>query len=186
MELQIQDLISAIKKDGVDAAQEEAGRILAEAKEQAGDIVARAKEEAARIRAKIENEVNVLKESAKITAEHAKRDAVLAFKQSVQAEFEKLLDAEVTKAVNGAVLARLIEAALSGEDASQYAAEVREVTDGLKGELAKKIRAGLEIRVNPEVRGGFRLALKDGTGYFDCTDEEIVQMLLPYFSDFAI
>ena len=46
MELQIGDLISAIKKDGVDAAQAESERILAQAKKQAAEIVAAAKEEA--------------------------------------------------------------------------------------------------------------------------------------------
>ena len=28
---------------------------------------------------------------------------------------------------------------------------------------------------------GFRLAAKDGSGYFDCSDDEILQMLMPYF-----
>ena len=73
MELQVQDLISAIKKDGVEAAQAEAERIVA------ADIVAAAKEEAERVRAKTEKETNIMKESVKTTAEHAKRDAMLSF-----------------------------------------------------------------------------------------------------------
>ncbi len=79
MELQVQDLISAIKKDGVEAAQAEAERIVADAKRQAADIVAAAKEEAERVRAKTEKETNIMKESVKTTAEHAKRDAMLSF-----------------------------------------------------------------------------------------------------------
>ena len=63
---------------------------------------------------------------------------------------------------------------------------VKEVTDALKGALAEKIRGGLEIKANPNVRAGFRLVAKDGTGYFDCTDEAILQMLLPFFSDLVI
>ena len=69
---------------------------------------------------------------------------------------------------------------------SQYAAEVHEVTQGLKGELAGLLRGGLELKVNPDIRAGFRLAAKDGSGYFDCSDEELMQMLLPFFSDFEI
>lgn len=186
MELQIGDLISAIKKDGVEAAQQEAERILAQARGQAAKIVARAREEAERIRTKAEQEVKILKESAKITAEHAGRDAMLSFKGSVRAEFEKLLAEGISRSLDAKTLAGLIAAAIGGEDPSQYAAEVRQVTDALRGELADKIRGGLEIRANPAVHVGFRLASKDGSGYFDCSDEEIMQMLEPFFSGFTL
>ena len=184
MELQVQDLISAIKKDGVEAAQAEAERIVADAKRQAADIVA--KEEAERVRAKTEKETNIMKESVKTTAEHAKRDAMLSFKNSVRDEFEKILSVNISKSMDTGVLAKLILAAVGDEDPSRYAAEVKEVTDALKGALAEKIRGGLEIKANPNVRAGFRLSAKDGTGYFDCTDEAILQMLLPFFSDLVI
>lgn len=186
MEMQIGDLISAIKKDGVDAAQAEAERILAEARERAAKIVAEAKEEAEHIRVKCEKEIQVLKDSAKVAAEHAERDAMLSFKNSVRAEFDKLLAAETTKALSPAVLAKLIGAALAGEDPAHYTAEVGEVTQALKGELAEQIRGGLSIRANPNVKAGFRLAAKDGSGYFDCSDEAIAEMLAPFFTEFVI
>ena len=40
MELQIQDLVSSIKKDGIESANREAAQILADAKAQAEKIVA--------------------------------------------------------------------------------------------------------------------------------------------------
>ncbi len=186
MELQVQDLISAIKKDGVDAAQAEAERILAEAKQQAAEIVSAAKEEAERIRLKSEKETEIMKDSVKTAAEHAKRDAVLSFKNSVREEFEKILSADVSKSLEPGLLAKLIVAAIGGDDPALYIAEVKQVSEGLKGTLAEKIRGGLEIKANPNVRAGFRLAAKDGSGYFDCTDEAITQMLMPFFADFVI
>lgn len=186
MELQIQDLVCAIKKDGIDAAQKEADTIIAQAKEKAAAIIAEAKEEADRIQKKAENEINILKESAKTAAEHAKRDAILSFKESVRLEFEKLLAADVSKAVDDRTLAKLITAAIDGEEPSDYVAEVSAITEELKSELAEKIRMGLEIQASPNVRVGFRLAAKDGSGYFDCSDEEITQMLMPFFPDLVI
>lgn len=183
MEMQIGDLISAIKKDGVDAAQAEAERILAEAKQQAAEIVAEAKQQAEQIRTRSENEINLLKESAKVAAEHAKRDAMLSFKDAVKAEFEKLLAAEVSKALDPATVAGLIRAAIGEDDPAQYVAEAGEVTDALKSGLADEIKEGLELRINPDVRTGFRLREKDGSGYFDCSDEEITEMLKPFFSE---
>ncbi len=186
MELQINDLISAIKKEGVEAAQAEADRIIAEAREKAAGILSEAVAEAAAARKKAQQEIELWKESAKTTAEHAKRDAMLFFRNSVQTEFQRLLEADVEKTVQGETLARLIIAALHGENPADYAAEVSEVTEGLNGELAEKIRSGLEIRANPNVRVGFRLAAKDGSGYFDCSDEELEHMLAPFFPALSI
>ena len=46
MELQIQDLVSSIRKEGIEAANAEAESIIAEAKKKAESIVAGAKSEA--------------------------------------------------------------------------------------------------------------------------------------------
>lgn len=186
VELQIQDLISSIKKDGIDAAQAEADAIIAKAKSNAADIIARANEEAAKIIAGAKSETDILKESARVDAEHSRRDAVLSFKKAIQAEFEKILAAETAKTVQGETLAKLIAAALNGENPADYTAEVHEINEALKSGLAEKLRAGLEIRVSPDVRRGFRLAAKDGSGYFDCSDEEITDMLVKFSSALTV
>lgn len=181
MELQIQDLVSSIRKEGLDAANAEAESILAEAKKKADAIIENARAEAKNAKDAAEKEINILKESAAVSAEQAKRDAVLAFRLEVQAEFEKILAADVKKNLNDEALGKLIRVALEGEDVSNYAAEVAEVSAALKQTLAAEIKKGLEIRPTKNVQAGFRLAAKDGSGYFDCSEEEIMQMLMPYF-----
>ena len=181
MELQIQDLVSSIRKEGIDAANSEAESIIAEAKKKAEAIIGDARAEAKSTKDASEKEIGILKESAAVSAEQAKRDAMLAFKTEVQGEFEKILAADITKSLSDEALGKLIRAAVEGEDVSKYAAEVAEVNDALKAELAAEIKNGLEIRPTKSVQAGFRLAAKDGSGYFDCTDEEIMQMLMPYF-----
>ncbi len=186
MELQIQDLVSSIKKDGIEAANKEAEAIIAEAKKQAATILGDARSEAEKIKESAEKEVEVYKNSARLSAEQAKRDAGLAFKNEVESEFRKLLSAKVGEALNDKALPALITAALSGEDPSGYAVEIREVSDALKSGLADKIRAGLEIRPSRAVKTGFRLAAKDGSGFFDCSDEEIAEMLAPFLRDIKL
>ena len=83
-------------------------------------------------------------------------------------------------------LAALITAALQGGDASAYAAEVASVTDALKSELAGELKAGLELRLSKKVRTGFRLCAKDGSGYIDCSDEELAEQLAPFFRELRI
>ena len=95
MELQIQDLVSSIRKEGIDVANAEAETIISEAKEKAETIVADAKAEAKSIKETSEKEIGILKESAAISAEQAKRDAMLAIKTEVKAEFEKILSAKI-------------------------------------------------------------------------------------------
>lgn len=183
MEMQINDLVSAIKKEGVEAAQIEAEKIVAEAKKNADNIIKKAQDDANSILKKAENEIATIKESAKTAVEHAKRDAMLFFKKSVQDEFGKLLKADISRTVKEETLAKLIISALNGEDAASYIAEVNEVSEGLKGELNAKIKDGLVIKANPTVRVGFRLVEKDGSGYFDCSDEELTKMLSPFFPE---
>lgn len=183
MELQIQDLVTSIRKEGLDVAKSEADSIIAEAKKKAEAIVAEAKAEAKSTKEASEKEIGILKESAAVGAEQAKRDAMLAFKAEVQVEFEKILAAKVQQNLTDESLGKLIRAAIEGEDVSKYTAEVAAVSDSLKAELANEIEAGLEIKPTKAVRAGFRMAAKDGSGYFDCSDEEIMQMLMPYFRD---
>ncbi len=186
MELQIQDLVSSIRKDGIDAANAQAQSIISEAQEKAEKIVTDAKAEAKSIKEASEKEIGILKQSAAISAEQAKRDAMLAFKTEVQAEFEKLLSARIADSLTDDALGRLIHAVLTDEDVSKYTAEVAQVSDALKAALAKEIQEGLEIRPTKGVRAGFRLASKDGSGYFDCSDEEIMEMLMPYFRNIEL
>ncbi len=186
MELQIQDLVSSIKKDGIDTANKEAAAILAEAKKQAEAIVADAKAQADKLKEDAKAEVEVFKSSAQLSAEQARRDAVLAFRQEIQKEFEKILAADVGKALDQKSLAALIRAAVQGEDVSSYTAEVAQVTDELRQELAQELKNGLEIRPSKKVGAGFRLAAKDGSGYFDCSEQEIAEMLMPFFRDMRL
>ncbi|MBO5564627.1 MAG: hypothetical protein J5935_03320 [Lachnospiraceae bacterium] len=183
MELQIKDLVSSIRKDGIDAANAEAESILAEARQKAASIIEDAKEEAKQHKDATEKEIDILKESAKVGAEQAKRDAVLSFKAEIQKEFEKILAADVRKEFSGESLTTLIRAAMAEEDVGEYAVEIAEVSEELKQQLAEEIRNGLEIRPSKEVQQGFRLSAKDGSGFFDCSDEAIMEMLMPYFRE---
>ena len=181
MELQIQDLVSSIRKEGIDAANSEAESILAEAKKKADAIVADARSEAKRTKESSEKEIEILRESAIVSSEQAKRDAMLAFKAEVQSEFEKILSGKIRESLDGEALGKLIRAAVEGEDVSKYTAEVAEVGEALKAELADEIKAGLTIRPTKGLQAGFKLAANDGSGYFDCSDEEIMEMLMPHF-----
>lgn len=186
MELQINDLISTIKKDGIEVAEQEAEKIIAEAKTKAEEIIADAEREADGIVKKAHKETELMRESVRTGAEHAKRDATLAFKEAVKEELHGILSAKTADAMNGATLSKLIIAAINDENPADYIAEVAEITEELKSELSEKIKAGLEIKLGKNIRTGFVLSLKDGSGYFDCSDEQASEMLAPFFPELSI
>ncbi len=183
MELKIEDLVSSIKKDGIDAANAEADRIINEAKNKAKQIIDDAKKQQEIIKQQTANELEVLRDSAKVGAAQAQRDAVLLFEDSVKKEFKKILDADIAKTVKGDNLVTLIKAAIGEENPNDYFVEISQVEEGIKAQLAEEIKNGLEIRISPSVKTGFRLNSKDGSGYFDCSNEEIAEMLAPFLPE---
>ena len=86
MEIQLQELIDQIKKEGVDAAEAEAEAILNAAKAQAENIVKDAQAKADKILsdAKIENERMV--KSGEDAIRQAGRNLLISFKDSVTRE----------------------------------------------------------------------------------------------------
>lgn len=186
MELQINDLVESIKKDGIEKAKEEASKIIAKADEKAKEIVNSANDEASAILEEAKKQIEVFKENAKLSAIQAQRDAVLLFKKEVQSQLEKILSKEVSKAMDEEALAKLIALCVQDKDVSKLSVELASVSDSLKSKLADEIKQGLEIKPVKDVKAGFRVNLKDNSGFFDCTDEEIASMLAPFLGNLTI
>lgn len=186
MELQIQDLVDSIRKEGIEAADKKAQEIIAQAEKKAAEIVSKAKDQAAREKEDAFKEIEIFRENAKKTAQQAKRDAVLAFEKEVRAHFDRILSEEVKNEMSSKNLSTLITAALTGSDVSQYKVEVASVSDALIGKLAAEIKQGLEIVPVKDIDAGFRIAAKDSSGYFDCTSEEVAKMLSHFMGNLNI
>ena len=56
------------------------------------------------------------------------------------------------------------------------------IAETLAKELGDKIKKGLEIKPVKTINVGFKLADKDGSGYFDFTDEATAKLLIPFLS----
>lgn len=186
MELQIQDLISEIKKDGIEEANKKGQAIIDNAKREAAKIISDAKLEAESLLTSSTNKIETLKNGAMESIDQKRRDAVILFKDAIKEELNKILMADVKKVVKGDTLSNLIIAALNNEDPGKYTVEVSEITDGLKAALKKEVSEGLDIKLSNKEKTGFRLSLKDGSGYFDLSDEEINELLKPLFSSLDI
>jgi V/A-type H+-transporting ATPase subunit E len=189
MELQIQDLVNSIKRDGISEAEKKAAEILSEAKVKAEEIVRNATKEAEHLLDDARKEVSVMKQSGKAAVEQAGRDVILSLKKSINAHMNRLLEDQVNKTISGKDLSALIVQIVKTDivDHANSALElpesqVKKLTESLQSELAKEIKDGLEIRPVPSVSVGFRLASKDGSSYYDFSDEEVTRMLAPFLN----
>jgi V/A-type H+-transporting ATPase subunit E len=189
MELQIQELVDSIKRDGIAEAEKRAAEIVSEAKEKADELVRNGAKEAEKLIEDAKKEVAVLRQSGKASVEQAGRDVILSLKKSINTHFERLLEFETAKTLSGKDLVSLIvNMVKSGlANPAEVAVEipqsdVKKLTDSLAAELAKEMKEGLVIRPVSSVDVGFKLASKDGSNYYDFSAEEITRMLSPFLN----
>ena len=180
MEIQIDDLVQSIKRDGIEQARKEADAIVAEARQQAAEIIAASKAEAEK---NIDN-ANREIESSKALIKQAERDAVLSVKKQLQAMLERIMADKVAKELSEASLAKLVIAAIGDDDPAKYAVEIEEAKASVKSSLAKQIEKGLEI--HPAKGVGLKLCCKDGSGFYDFSDEQIASLLRPFLGEMKI
>ncbi len=191
MEIQLQELIAQIKKDGVNAAETEAASIVESARAEADRIVAEAKAEADKILqdAKAQNErmVRVSEDSIR----QAGRNLLISFRESVTRELNAIVGEQVKAVYSSDALSALIV-----QVAETWAknAEVEDVSiligskdlavleEGLRSALKAKLLTGVTLKANDNFDGGFRIAVNNGRAYYDYSAEAVTQMLSTYLS----
>ncbi len=191
MELQVQELIEQIKREGLetaeaeatvkmDAARAEAERIIAEARAEAEDIVRKAKEESDRFVRAGEDALR-----------QAGRNVLLSFRESVTKELDGVLGKQVTAVYSSGLLADLIvkvvealakngggndmELLLGSEDMARLENE-------LLSALKKKMLGGVTLRVGDRVTDGFCVGFRDEDAYYDFSAASVTEMLSAYLN----
>ena len=191
MEIQLQELIDQIKKEGVEAAEAKAEALIDSAKTQAEKIVADAKAEADKILAdaKIENERMV--RSSEDAIKQAGRNLLISFRESVARELDSILNKNVADVYSSKDMAQLIiktvecwaEKSESDELSVILNSEsLKALEDTILAGLKDSMKNGVTLKANDNFDGGFRISVKDGNAYYDYSAEAVVEMLSKYLS----
>ncbi|MFA6844533.1 MAG: V-type ATP synthase subunit E family protein [Sphaerochaetaceae bacterium] len=190
MALQIQDLVASIRKDGVQAAQKDAQKIVADAEKQAEVILQQAHKEADALQDEARREIDVRDQSARASLQQASRDVLLSLRKAISTQLELLLQAKLEKAFSGKELEALVVAIVKSGVVDTSESEVQlnskqfaSLASQLMSELSQELKNGLEIKPVDNVDTGFRIADKDGSGFIDFSDEEIANLMKPFLSD---
>ena len=189
MEIQLQELINQIKKDGVEAAETQAEAILDAAKAEADKIISAAKLEADKLiaNAKAENEKTV--RSGEDAIRQAGRNLLISFRESVSRELNAVAGDNVAAVYSSDTLTELIVSAIEAWTARPEAddisvllnsADLARFEEAILAQLKAKMLDGVTLKANDNFDGGFRIAVNNGAVYYDYSAESVTDMLSGY------
>lgn len=191
MEVQLQELVDKIKKDGVAAADEKAAEIIRAAEEKAKNIIEKAEAEAQESVKKAEAEALRFQKAAESSIDQAGRNTLISFRQGLLNELNAIIKAETAKNYDSAVLKNLIPEAVKGwvktgntENLSVILADkdLKELESSLSAALKDHITKGMELKADSKIAGGFRIGTKDGAAYYDFSAEAVADLFSSYLS----
>ncbi|MDR1030676.1 MAG: V-type ATP synthase subunit E [Treponema sp.] len=190
MDIQLQELIDKIKKDGIESAAEEAARLKSQAEEQAKRIVEVAQRDADAIIAKGKADAERLEKAGIVALEQASRNLVLAFKGEIQALLDTIIAQRLresyTEDTLKAVLPELLKtwAAKGSDELDLILSEkaLKNLQAYFNNILADTLARGLELKSDRNLAAGFRIAHKDGSAYYDFSAESVGTLLSAYLN----
>ena len=190
MEIQLQELIDKIKKDGIESASEEASQIKAQAETEAGRIVEAARKEAADIVARGKADAERSEKAGVAALEQASRNLVLAFKGEIEALLARIVAARVEASYGDDALKAIIPDlvknwAAGGADSLDLILgeeSLGKLRSYFNGELAAEISRGVELKSDRNLGAGFHIANKDGSAYYDFSAESVAELLSAYLN----
>lgn len=191
MEIQLQELIEKIKKDGVEVAECEAESIINTAKAEAEKIISDAKAEADKILLNAKNEEAKTVKSSEDAIRQAARNLLISFRESVAKELNAVVGENVAAVYSSDTLADLIIKIVEGwaqkpdaEDVSVIlnSEDLKLLEKTLLSRLKEKMLSGVTLKAADNFDGGFRIAVNEGRAYYDYSSDAVVNMLSSYLS----
>lgn len=191
MDVQLQELIDKIKKDGVASAEQEANSIKEAAKKEADSIIADAKSKADSIIKDAKAETERLEKASIDAIKQASRNLLISFRDGINAELSAITEAETKTAYSKALLEKLIpdtvKAWAAKSDVSDISVllpegELKELQSGLTSSLKSEIEKGLEIKPDKTLNAGFRIGMKNGASFYDYSAEAVAELFASYLN----
>ena len=190
MDIQVQELIDKIKKDGIETASQEAARIKTDAEAEAHRIIEAAKKESDGIIALGKQDVERLEKAGVAALEQASRNLILAFKDEVQALLNKIIAARLADSYNGDVLKAALPQLLKlwAEKGNDDLAvilpegELSGIQAFFNENLAQEFQKGVELKSNRKLSSGFHISNREGSVYYDFSSEAVAGLLSAYLN----
>ncbi len=191
MEIQLQELIEQIKKDGVAVAETEAAAIVSAAQSEAEQIIADAKAEAQRMLSQAKEENARLVRVSEDAIRQAGRNLLISFRESVGRELNAIVAENTASVYSSKELPKLIAGAVEAwtkqADAEDLSVllndkDLKALEGSALAALKEKLLSGVTLKANDNFDGGFRIAVNNGSAYYDYSAEAVTDMLSTYLN----
>ncbi len=191
MEIQLQELIEQIKKDGITVAESEAASIIDAANIEAEKIISVAKSEAEKllIEANLQNE-RMLRVSEDAIRQ-AGRNVLISFRESVAKELDAVIGDKVSLAYSSdsisALIIKVVEVWSNNPEVEDISVLLNEkdllqLESDLLATLKSKMIKGVTLKANDNFDGGFRIAVNNGHAYYDYSKDAVIEMMSSYMN----
>ena len=191
MEVQLGELIEQIKKEGVATAEAEAKAIVDAAKADAEKIIDEAKAQADKILNDAKSETERMTKSSEDAIRQSGRNLLISFRESVSRELKAIIGENVSAVYSSEALAQIIVNIVANwankPDAEDIAVilnteDLNRLEETILAALKEKMLKGITLKANDNFDGGFRIAVNNGSAYYDYSAEAVVEMLSNYLS----
>ncbi len=188
MNIQLKELIDKIKQEGVGEAEAKSRQIIADAEKQAADIVARARKESDEMVSRAKSQAVQLENDGKEALKQASRDLLLSVKAALTDLLDAIIKNKVSESLSGDVVKEIVPVIVrewvkkGTDDISVLISEKdgEKLAGGLMAALAAEMKKGVVIKPHAGIKAGFRIAEKDGSAYYDFTDEGIAENIIQH------
>ena len=191
MDIQLQELIEKIKKDGVSSAESAARKIIADAEKKAASIVSDAEVKADSIIKTAKAETERMEKASEDAIAQAGRNLIISFRDGINKELFAIVNSETEKAMDKDLLKKLIPETVKAWSANPDADDVsvllpakdlKALETSLKTALKAKISKGLVIKSDASLSAGFRIGSKNGSAFYDFSAEEVAALFSAYLN----
>ncbi|OGX39376.1 MAG: hypothetical protein A3D87_08855 [Omnitrophica WOR_2 bacterium RIFCSPHIGHO2_02_FULL_50_17] len=193
MSQQVQELINKIKTEGLQAAQEQAKEIEAEAQKNAREITDNAQRRAQQMIAEAETTIKKREESAKTALQQSGRDMLLSLRKEIEKTLRGIVTAKVGEALTADRLSHMIrevsqkaieqDLAAKGLEVALNPQDFKILGNGFLAELQKQLKKPLELKSADDIGKGFTISFDQGKSRFDFTDASLADYLSAYLNE---
>ncbi len=191
MEMQLQELIEQIKKNGAEAAEGQAAEILKSAKAEAETIIAEAKAEAEKLISDAKNQNERMVKVSEDAIRQAGRNLLITFRESVTKELNAVIGEQVASTYSSSAMSELImkvvEAWTKNAGSDDISVILNEkdaalLESSLLSALKERALKGVTLKPNNDFDGGFRICINSDGAYYDYSAEAVTEMLSAYLN----
>ena len=188
MSEELQGLLNKIQAEGLEKAETERARLVAEAKAQADAIIAEAKSQADKIRKDAETDAEEFRKKADDAVRQAARDVIISLQDDLQKKLRAVVREATAQAMTPEAMAGLIAKiaeqfvrnAASGAEVILPAREREDAAQKLIGCLPDTLKKNASVQLGRGFAAGFKIGFNNSEVFLDFSDEALADVICEF------